>query len=168
VEAGTFRRGLHRLLSETTIAIPPLRERSMDIPLLTETFLGEAARETGAPRRVLTLEAGEALVRHTWPGNVRELRDVTRRVAFGGEGPIHREDLPGYITGQSTVQVRSSDRYQERMAQAEKEFLLKTLAEHGHRVGETARAMGIDRPTLRRRMERLGLPPEEDSDILEV
>lgn len=167
-EAGSFRRGLLKILSETAIAIPPLRERAMDIPQLMESFLGEAARETGAPRRVATLEASEALVRHAWPGNVRELRDVMRRVAFGGEGPIHRDDLPGYITGQSTVQIRTSDRYQERLAQAEKEFLVKTLEQHGRRLGETARAMGIDRQTLRRRMEKLGIPPGEDSDIIEV
>jgi len=166
--AGAFRRDLQRALSETTIRIPPLRERPLDILPLADAFLAEAARETGSPRRLLIPEAEEALVRHSWPGNVRELRDVTRRAAFGGEGPIHLEDLPGYITGRSTVEVRSSDRYQERMAQAEKEFLVRTLAEHGNHVGETARALGIDRPTLRRRMEKLGIPPGEDSDIIEV
>ncbi len=167
-ETGAFRKGLHRALSETTIRVPSLRERPVDILPLADAFLSEAAREAGAPRRIMASEAEEALVRHGWPGNVRELRDVMRRVAFAGEGLIHLDDLPGYISGHSTVEIRSGDRYQERLAQAEKEFLLKALAEHDHKVGETAKALGIDRATLRRRMEKFGIPPGEDSDVIEV
>jgi len=165
---GGFRRDLHRMLSETTIRIAPLRERPMDVIPLAENFMAEAARETGSPRRLLTTEAMQALTRHGWPGNVRELRDVARRVAFAGEGAVHVDDLPGYITGRTTVEVRTRDRYEERMAQAEKEFLVKALEDHGRRIRETSQALGIDRPTLRRRMERLGIPPGEDSDIIEV
>ncbi len=168
VRKGAFRQDLLHSLGEATLRIPPLRERPGDVLLLAAHFLAEAARETGSPRRELTPEAEQALERHTWPGNVRELRDVIRRSALAGEGPLRPEDLPGYVTGRSTVEVRAGDRYEERLARAEQEFLRRTLEQHGNRVGAAARALGIDRAALRRRMEKLGLPPGEDSDIIEV
>jgi DNA-binding NtrC family response regulator len=168
VETGAFRRELFDRLGATVIVLVPLRERTEDIAPLAEHFLAEVARETGSPRRAIAQEAMDALCRHGWPGNVRELREVIRRSALAGHGMIHAEDLPGYITGQSTVKIRAGDSYGERLERAEREFITRVLSDHGNRLRSAAKALGLDRETLRRRMERLGLPAADDDDVVEI
>ena len=80
VDEGRFREDLFYRLNVVSIRVPPLRERSQDIPALTRHFLDQAADE-GLPRKALDGEALDRLARYAWPGNVRELENLLRRVA---------------------------------------------------------------------------------------
>ncbi|PQO24169.1 nitrogen regulation protein NR(I) [Rhodobacteraceae bacterium WD3A24] len=86
MEAGAFRQDLFYRLGGVTIAVPPLRERVDDIPLLAEHFLARAARE-GAPARRFSDEAMELMRAYSWPGNVRQLHNVVRRLVVTGPEP---------------------------------------------------------------------------------
>ena len=81
VEEGTFREDLYYRMKVVTLAIPPLRERLSDLPLLAEHFLAEICDREGKPEMELSAESLTALSSHTWPGNVRELRNVLESVA---------------------------------------------------------------------------------------
>src|SRR5437016_3154247 len=76
---GRFREDLYYRINVIPIALPPLRERREDIPLLAEHFLAKFAEQMGKPIAGISHEAGDLLVRHDWPGNIRELENVIER-----------------------------------------------------------------------------------------
>ena len=91
---GKFREDLYYRLQVFDIRIPPLRDRSADIPLLIDAFLEELARSMGCRVPVVTRDAMDMLVAYRWPGNVRELRNVLERAAILCDGgPITTEHL---------------------------------------------------------------------------
>ncbi len=96
VMSGGFRKDLYYRLNVLTIALPPLRERRADIPLLIDSFVGEASeRHDRGPFRGISPEAMEILVRHRWPGNVRELRNLVESMVVLAPGrEIRAEDIP--------------------------------------------------------------------------
>jgi transcriptional regulator with PAS, ATPase and Fis domain len=109
VEEGTFRGDLYYRISATSITLPPLRERAVDIPLLARHFLD---RYRGAGAHVLSAESWLALDAYSWPGNVRELRTVIERaVLVAADGIVRPHDLflPGHHPPHS--HERSSDRF---------------------------------------------------------
>jgi len=91
IAAGRFRSDLYYRLNVVEIAVPPLRERSEDIPYLTAAFVRRFAREFGKPITGLTEGAEERLVQWSWPGNVRELRNVIERACLLCEGHLLTE-----------------------------------------------------------------------------
>jgi DNA-binding NtrC family response regulator len=97
VEAGRFRDDLYWRLNVLTIALPPLRERASDIPLLARHFLEHAAPDTtgGGQPRELAPETMQALTRYPWPGNVRELRNDHRAAWLAREHPRRASARPG-------------------------------------------------------------------------
>ena len=101
VEQGKFREDLYWRLSPIRIDIPPLRERSADVPLLIEHFASEVAGKMGREAPRFTDEAMQALSKHRWPGNVRELQnEVQRTLALSTPGqPIEVADLSPDVAG---------------------------------------------------------------------
>lgn len=100
---GRFRRDLYYRLNVVEIAVPPLRERSEDIPYLTASFVKRFAREFGKPITGLTAAAEERLVEWPWPGNVRELRNVIERSCLLCEGHLLTEgDFARSLTDRAT------------------------------------------------------------------
>ncbi|MBI2376865.1 MAG: sigma 54-interacting transcriptional regulator [Deltaproteobacteria bacterium] len=98
VEEGSFRADLFYRLSSVTLEVPPLRERLEEIPTLTERFSIRASARNDCPRKTISGEALEALLRHSWPGNVRELRNVVERAVVISDGFVIRlRDLPERI-----------------------------------------------------------------------
>jgi two-component system response regulator AtoC len=82
----------------STIELPPLRDRTGDIPLLVDHFIGELARQHGRTIRGIAPEARTALVRYAWPGNVRELRNVIENmVLLAGGDMLGLEDVPEHV-----------------------------------------------------------------------
>ncbi|MCD4777755.1 MAG: sigma-54 dependent transcriptional regulator, partial [Desulfobacterales bacterium] len=79
IEKGTFREDLYYRLNVIPVEVPPLRERSEDIPLLIETFLDECARQNRSTKKTMTAEAIEVIRAYSWPGNVRELKNLVER-----------------------------------------------------------------------------------------
>jgi two-component system, NtrC family, response regulator AtoC len=88
VKAGRFRQDLYFRLSAAKLCLPPLRDRKLELPLLSQSFLDEACRKVGRPRMTITPGALELLSAHLWPGNVRELRNLMSFVAAGTEGDV--------------------------------------------------------------------------------
>jgi DNA-binding NtrC family response regulator len=177
VERGRFRADLYHRLSTLQLVLPPLRERRDDLPLLTDHFLAELARELGP--RELTAAARDRLVAHPWPGNVRELRNVIRRAAILCEAVIDAEDLelqPGAARAPSEVLRAAEPAIDDPVSScgcaqhgpvlplAGKTFVELELAIYRHFLlknggsrRKAARELGISRSTFCDRVKRYGL-----------
>jgi len=151
VAAGRFRQDLLFRLNTIEIAIPPLRERREDIPALAQHFLGTHARRYR--KSIAGFEPGalDALLTHSWPGNVRELdHAVERAVLMAGGDRIRAADLALKRGGDG---ARLED-----LSLEEVEALLvrKAMERYGGNVSHAARALGISRSALYRRLEKHG------------
>ncbi|OLD36369.1 MAG: hypothetical protein AUI19_00945 [Myxococcales bacterium 13_1_40CM_2_68_15] len=152
-----FRQDLFFRLRVIEVDVPPLRERREDIPLLAAHFLESYGARYGRRIDGMTREALELLTGYEWPGNVRELKNVIERAVAYLKGPvITPEELPEVVVRSARRQDRYTfrDWRQMTLERLEKEFLEKTLAEHGGNVSHTAKALGIHRSTLQRLMRR--------------
>ena len=160
VQEGRFREDLYYRINVVTIDLPPLRERVGDIPLLARHFLETYATRHGRPKHGISDQAMECLERYAWPGNVRELENVIERAVLLGKGPaIEAHDLPAAVHEGGPQQPSPIDVVTLKQAKAEPErrLILQTLeAHHGNRQ-ETAKALGINRTTLYKKMKRYGL-----------
>jgi DNA-binding NtrC family response regulator len=140
VEAGRFREDLYYRINGVTLRLPPLRERTGDIPLLAAHFL----KQMGSKKR-LSARAEASLAAHAWPGNVRELRMVIQRAAIlGPKEVIEPQDLPIDPPRTARPALRAGLTLQE----MEREYIAAVLKQyHGHR-GKAASALGINVKTL--------------------
>ncbi len=176
VADGRFREDLFHRLNVIHIALPPLRERDQDIPLLAEHFLEKIARELNVDRKRLSTDAMSALRNFHWPGNVRQLENVCRWVTVMASGQIvNRDQLPAEII--PVQQHGEEDNWQQQLrevvenklrhnetdllatlAQSFERTLLAAAMEHtgGHKQ-EAARRLGWGRNTLARKLKELGL-----------
>jgi len=160
VAAGTFRQDLFYRINVISVELPPLRERTADIPLLARHFLTQACEESGKPYRELGSEAIDAFRQYAWPGNVRELQNVIERAVLLGKGDrLGIADLPAHVQSRaSRPAVReSAHSLRESLAEPERHIILEVLrACHWNRT-VTAERLGINRTTLYKKMKRLGL-----------
>lgn len=150
IAEGTFREDLYYRLAGLQITLPPLRERSDKAELIEQLLSEEAA---GEPLR-LAPEARQALLVQPWPGNVRQLRTLLRAlVALAEDGRIELEDVRAVQPELSVAPLPTTTP----LADAEREALLATLdAEHWH-MTRAARALGVSRNTLYRKLRRHGI-----------
>jgi DNA-binding NtrC family response regulator len=169
VNDGTFRADLYYRLAEVEMRVPPLRERSGDVPLLVHHFLTRAAgRSTGEPRRI-SPEALARLERHEWPGNVRELRNLVERLAL-----LSRTDEIDLAlttaelhesSGQRSLPVRPGLPYKEARAELLEQFDALYLTElHEQCAGNlslAARRADLTRHYLRRLFRKSGISYRE-------
>jgi transcriptional regulator with PAS, ATPase and Fis domain len=110
IAGGAFRRDLYYRLNVLRIAIPPLRERKEDIPLLLEHFMGCYSRQPGAPARRFSEEALSRLVAYSWPGNIRQLKNVVERLVYSRCGAtIEPKDLPAELRTPPSVTASGGD-----------------------------------------------------------
>ena len=144
VARGEFREDLYYRLQVFDIQIPPLRERTRDIPVLVEAFLQDIARTIGRPVTGLTTEANAMLMKYSWPGNVRELRNALERAAIlcdgGLIGPVHL-----------SLQVKPIARPSAAITDlrvAERSAIEKALHETDGNKAKTARRLGLTRTQL--------------------
>jgi len=149
VKEGTFRAELYFRLNVLAITVPPLRSRRMDIPLLVHHFL-EMFADNGPV--TISPEASNILAEYDWPGNVRELQNCIIRMIANRKS--HRLDIPD-IPALAGLSTNSSAR--SALDEAEREVIAKTLLDVGGNVVEAARALGLSRATLYRKMRTLGL-----------
>jgi two-component system nitrogen regulation response regulator GlnG len=175
VRQGTFREDLFFRLAGFEIALPALRERVADIPLLAEHFLA-AARAAGAGATGFTSEALEELGRRPWPGNVRELRHAVEHAALMARGgPIRHEHLPParpmpattpedpastlqrvvrhWTGGQLSAATLPNNLYERFLSQVEPALFGVVLEKTGHNRSAAADLLGIHRATLRKRLD---------------
>jgi transcriptional regulator with PAS, ATPase and Fis domain len=165
MEAGEFREDLFYRVSAFPIVIPPLRERREDISLLAEHFLNHAAEKAGKSIAVISTEALQLLMSYNWPGNVRELENVIERaVLLETSDVLQASSLPPEIHAVSTrVYMAASGDEEPTMIEifpleeVEKQALARALKATGNNIRQTAKALGINRATVYRKMEKYGL-----------
>ncbi len=159
VRSGTFRRDLFFRLQVVQLDVPPLRDRTPDIPILAEYFLRRFVRETGRKIRDFAPEAMEKLSVYRWPGNVRELRNVIERAVALGSGPlIEASDIWLSELGVGTQSGGGSGVYRpESLDEVEKRHILETLKHTDWNKSQAAAILGIERSTLDRKIKAYGL-----------
>lgn len=145
---GLFREDLLYRLDIASIALPPLRERREDIPLLFQMFLDDAAIRYNRPAPPMPAGCLGALSAHDWPGNVRELRNAAERHVLG---------LPDARMAQVAASPDRSQGLAEQTAQFEREVIGQMLTVCGGSVSRAADRLGILRKTLYLKMNRYGL-----------
>ncbi|HUX37167.1 MAG TPA: sigma-54 dependent transcriptional regulator [Rectinemataceae bacterium] len=157
VAEGRFREDLYYRLNVVNIAVPPLRERRDDIPLLAIAFLREFAEENRKHVEGFDARARQALYAHPWPGNVRELRNcVESAVVMARGATIGLDDLPPSLRGgggERDVLVPAGSS----LAQAEAILIRETLLAQGGNKSKTAEILGIGRKTLYQKLEEYGV-----------
>jgi transcriptional regulator with GAF, ATPase, and Fis domain len=200
VNRGRFREDLYYRLAVARVHVPPLRERSEDVPALIEHFLEITP---GAQGTTLAPETIELMRKHDWPGNVRELRNVIERAVLLSESPMSKTGLRGGQSSASTggsaqvepptpitqPEVKKSEASvptpaasdepnamrvvvdtqtpfkvlkQEMISEFERRYITQLLEEHGNNISSAARAAGIDRMSIHKMLNRLGLSSPKD------
>ncbi|MGB6222585.1 sigma-54-dependent transcriptional regulator [Haloferula sp.] len=163
VEAGDFREDLYFRLNVVRIEMPPLRQRTDDIVLLTGGFLKEFAEENGRPIKPLTDEALALLRHHAWPGNVRELRTaIEHGVVMSNDPVIDVRHLPNSLQGGSPTPRPSPDGKialagppEFNLHALETQAIRTALSEAGGNRTRAAELLGISRRTLQRKLKDL-------------
>jgi len=154
VKAGTFREDLFFRLRVVEIHLPPLRERTGDIPLLAQSFLREFARENGKPVNDFTADALEELMNYSWPGNVRELRTAIEHAVVLCRGEkIGARDLPPSVrSGGGRGETPLLQRNDLTVKEAEKQLIIRALKETGGNRTMAAEKIGMSRRTFHRKL----------------
>jgi len=153
VQDGGFREDLYYRLNVVTIAVPPLRERPEDIPLLAQHFLDRFARATPTPVRGLARSTIEALRAHPWPGNVRELENaIERAVALSSSEVLMPEDLPAPPRSEHVELVLPARAMS--LEDVKSWYVSRVLEDVGGNKVQAAERLGIDRGTLYRILRR--------------
>jgi DNA-binding NtrC family response regulator len=160
VANGSFRKDLYYRLNVVNLRIPPLRERKGDIPLLIFHFL-ERLRRHGGAEHTLSDSALRLIMAYDWPGNVRELENcLERAAALSSATVLHVPDLPTTLQNSAhvaeTVAGKAGDGIVS-MAELEKQAILNTIRQlHGDKLA-AARALGIGKTTLYRKLKEYGI-----------
>jgi len=158
VQDRRFRADLFYRLNVFPILLPPLRDRSEDIPLLVQHFVGKLASRLNKELKHIPSEVMEVMRLHDWPGNIRELQNLIERAMILCPGPEFRlppGELRHLVKRDSPSAIRT-------LAHAERDHILQVLREAsgviGGRDGAAAR-LGVPRTTLLYRMRKLGIEP---------
>jgi DNA-binding NtrC family response regulator len=161
VKQGSFRADLFHRVYVFPIALPPLRERADEIPVLAEYFAAQVALQNGWRPKHFSSEAIGILQRYAWPGNVRELRNVVERVLLlSVSETITAEEvglaLPSARNGEPAPAMGSGP-LTLRLESFEREVLLSELRRNHHHMTNTARALGLERSHLYKKCQQLGI-----------
>jgi DNA-binding NtrC family response regulator len=154
IKDGTFREDLFYRLNVVLIQMPPLRARKGDIPLLVEHFVEKYNARLRKNIRGISPEALDLLSRYDWPGNVRELENTVERLVVLSNGPYLE---PADLAFAGTVLAPSPASSGASLKDLERDHILQTLQRFDGHKSETARALGIDRKTLREKLRRYNI-----------
>ncbi len=154
VKAGKFREDLFFRLRVVEIELPPLRERTGDIPLLAQSFLREFAGENGKTVNEFTADALECLMNFSWPGNVRELRTAIEHAVVLSRGErITVRDLPPSVRGGGPAgDAKLSQGKALTVKDAEKQLIVRALKETNGNRTLAAKKIGMSRRTFHRKL----------------
>ena len=163
IEKGRFRDDLYYRLNVIPIRVPPLRERTEDIPALVREFLKEISMNMNMEPKRFSEEALEKLKNYSWPGNVRELKNLVERMVIMTPGmeilPSHipqpyNRDPDGDTAFASSLEAVTIREARERF---EKAYISRKLQEHNWNISQTADAIGIERSNLHKKIKAYGL-----------
>ncbi len=158
VEKGDFRNDLYYRLGVVTINLPALRERLEDIPLLVDHFLQRFGEEKNVPPKILSSETLNMLLEYSWPGNVRQLENVLSfaMIRCGGKR-ILPQHLPPEFNSMIHKMPTLNDKQKFSLKDTEKQVIEAALKEHSGNRTEAAKALGMSRASLWRRMKKYDL-----------
>ena len=161
VAAGKFREDLYYRLYVVPIKIPPLRDRSEDIPLLVEAFVAQFCAKHQRRSKHLTPEAMRLCQQFPWPGNVRQLRNVLEHLVITTPtAEIETGNLPDYLRDYLAASPTFSLRAGITIAEAEKILIGQTLRHVTSNHEKAAHLLGISRRTLQYKLKRYGMLPK--------
>ena len=169
IDEGWFREDLYYRLNVIPVFVPPLRERTDDIPLLVEDFVVEFAQEGKSTRKTFAEEVIPVLQNYPWPGNVRELKNFVERLAIlVPEEVIELRHIPASFhqcfdeVSSSTAMEQAN--FKTAKVQFEKDYLRMKLEEHDWNISKTAGAIGIERSHLHRKLKAYGVSSEKSKE----
>jgi len=172
IERGRFREDLYFRLAVIPIFVPPLRDRSGDIPLLVRYYIEQLSRDSNARPKRITQAALEALQRYRWKGNIRELRNTVERLIIMSAGDtIDVADLPDLVrsTGVPATVKASGDNdsvkagtLREFKDVSERAYLVSKLRENGWNISKTAEVIDTPRSNLYKKLEQYQISQETD------
>ncbi len=165
VRQNAFRQDLFHRVYVFPLALPPLRERPEDFPVLTKHFAAQVAAQNGWKEKQFAPEAIEELKRYPWPGNLRELRNVVERIVLlSTEDTVTAADVPLALpkaeaaAGAPTAAGQAANgTLAERVEAFEREVLLAELKRQNHHMTNVARALGLERSHLYKKCQQLGI-----------
>lgn len=164
---GAFRSDLYYRINVVPLTIPPLRQRKEDIPLLVRHFLDKHA---GLGKKKITQEAMDILVAYDWPGNVRELENIIERiVVLSTSDEIRPNDIPPSLKINSRVELiklgvlNGRISFEDAEREFEKDIILEALKRSNFVQTRAAELLGISRRILKYKMDKYGIPADEEN-----
>ena len=155
LKEGRLREDLYFRINTITMQVPPLRERTEDVPLLCNHFLSKFNQRHQRHVRTLSPAAYHLLIRSRWPGNVRELENaIERAVLVCKTGEITPADLPDTLRDEAPVAQEFTIPPHRTLAEIEKMAILQTLQRTNWNKQEAAQLLGLYRPTLYSKMKK--------------
>lgn len=158
-----FREDLFYRLSEFMITLPPLRERTEDIPYLAEKFLGEAAEDLNRHPAGISEEALDRLKKYEWPGNIRELKNLLRRAALVADGKTINTEHLKFLSSNSTmindghISVPSEESTGLSLTEVEISAIKKAMQMTNGNKSKAAQILQVDYTTLLRKIKKYGI-----------
>ncbi len=164
IASGAFRSDLYHRLKVVTISLPPLRERTQDIPLLIEHFIKQFSKRHHKSIKSMSASARRRLMTFDWPGNVRQLRNVVESmVVVDFDGVLDLDDLPSELSDASEEPHATADGGSladltgKPLSEIERLFIAETLKQAGGNRESAAEMLGIGQRTLYRKIKEFGL-----------
>ena len=167
VKAGDFREDLYFRIAAFPIRIPPLRERLEDIPVLANHFLKKYVEDSGKSIRVISPEALQLLVQYDFPGNVRELENVIERAVLFETTEFLQPDslslqIPSVRSAEAIDSSASVSNVIVPLDAVERRAIIHALKVMGNNVTKAAEALGIDRVTFHRKLNKYNQPEVDE------
>lgn len=164
VEAGGFRRDLYHRVVVFPVELPPLRQRTEDLPALVEHFAGQVCAQNGWKPAVIAADAMDALKQYAWPGNIRELRNVVERLLLLADGAVKAQTVALALPALRAAAAKPAPAHEAedgplaaRVAAYERAAVLAELDRYGRNVSQTARALGLERSHFYKKCQQLGI-----------
>jgi DNA-binding NtrC family response regulator len=159
VREGQLRQDLYFRINTVTVTLPPLRERTADIPMLAKAFLERFRAKHGREIDAIDPEAYRRLLSYRWPGNVRELEHAVERAVLVARGrEITVADLPESLQAAPAASDDAAAPAPGSLAEIERASIIRALEASGWNKQAAAALLGLRRPTLYSKMRRHGIP----------
>ncbi|MGH9717557.1 MAG: sigma 54-interacting transcriptional regulator [Candidatus Acidiferrales bacterium] len=165
--AGRFRSDLYYRINGVCLRLPPLRERSEDIPALVEFLLAKHASQMSRPHPTLRQESLKTLMNYSWPGNIRELENVLRKIVALGDERLAVSELQAAPAGIAREQAAAPRSYSLKAAaraasrEAERELILEALARTRWNRKRAAQELQISYKSLLYKLKQIGIAESE-------
>jgi len=165
ISRGNFREDLYYRLNVLPFHVPPLRDRTEDIPSLAQHFLEYFCSKESRESKTFSPTALDALQGYAWPGNVRELKNIIERlVIMSPQQEITEAQLPTAVRSRQEPAMRTAGAgmieattFREAREEFERDFILQKLEEHDWNISRTAEAIEMERSNLHRKIKSFGI-----------